>query len=239
MTGNLKLETEEFPIKIYNDSIEYVENFKYLGLYIDEKLNFNKHLSILNSKVLKQRHLLSRCRRFLTTEQSIFLFKSLVLPIFDYVDIFYGSGNKEHLDHLQVLQNNCLRCCYKRNKLPGTTLAHTSNGLLFLEDRRTLHLSQQGLICSKNKSNLKSFSFNSRRSNKYLLDIYHSNYKIVDKSAPQRIVLNWNNLPEFLRNFRFDNLLTNVLPTVLWAIRLKQEPPYRINQQQNGQSTNI
>ena len=119
LTGNLKLDTENFKIKIYNNEINYVDSFKYLGLHIDTKLNFNKHLSVLSSKILKQRHLLGRCRRFLTTNQSIFLFKTLVLPIFDYVDIFYGSGSKEQLEHLQVLQNNCLRCCYSKNKWPG------------------------------------------------------------------------------------------------------------------------
>ena len=227
LTGNLKLETTNFPINIYEDAVNYVESFKYLGLHIDSKLNFTKHLSVLESKIVKQKFLLHRCRRFLTTNQSIFLFKSLVLPIFDYVDVFYGSGNKEQLDHLQVLQNNCLRSCYKRNRWPGIIKAHTENGLLFLEDRRTLHLAQQGQIESKNSSKLKKFTYNSRRSNKFILDIYRSRYKIVDKSTPHRIVSTWNSLPEFIRNFRIHKILTNILPSILWTLRLKKEkePP--------------
>ena len=225
LKGNLKLTTKDFPISIYDQDIKYVNNFKYLGLHIDTELNFSKHLAVLESKIVKQIHLLSRCRRYLTTDQSIFLFKTLVLPIFDYVDVFYGSGNKDSLDHLQVLQNNCLRNCYKRNKWPGTIKAHTLNGIMFLEDRRTLHLAQQGLAFSQDKKRLRSFNFYSRRSDKYLLEIYRSHYKIIDKSAPHRIVNTWNSLPNFLRNFRIKDILSNTLPLVLWAIRLKDHPP--------------
>ena len=221
LTGNLKLETENFDVNIYDENIAYVNHFKYLGLYIDPKLNYDKHLTVLESKITKQIHLLSRCRRYLTTDQSIFLFKTLVLPIFDYVDVIYGSGNKDNLDHLQVLQNNCLRNCYKKNQWPGTIKAHTNNGLQFLEDRRTLHLVQKALIMSKDKVHLKAFSYNSRRANKYLLETYRSHYKVIDRSPTHRIVATWNELPEFMRNFRMEDHLTKILPLVLWAIRLK------------------
>ena len=74
---------------------------------------------------------------------------------------------------------------------------------------------------SKDQAQLKTFSYNSRRANKYLLDTYRSHYKIIDKSPTHRIVSTWNDLPEFMRNFRIDNLMARVLPMVLWAIRLK------------------
>ena len=119
------------------------------------------------------------------------------------------------------MQNNCLRNCYKRNQWPGTIKAHTNNGLQFLEDRRTVYLCQRGLEMSKDQAQLKTFSYNSRRANKYLLDTYRSHYKVIDKSPTHRIVNTWNHLPEFMRNFRIDNLMARVLPTVLWAIRLK------------------
>ena len=116
VNGGLKLDIENKSFKIYNEKIDYADTFKYLGLWLEPNLKFEKHVSVLQSKINKQINVISRCRKYLTTSQSIFLFKTLVLPIFDYADIYYNSTKKEDLNHLQVLQNRCLRACYSRTK---------------------------------------------------------------------------------------------------------------------------
>ena len=91
INGGLKLDSDDIPFTIYGDQLDYVNNFKYLGLWIEPNLKFDKHLNILQNKIKKQINVISRCRRYLTTSQSIYLFKALVLPIFDYVDVYYSS----------------------------------------------------------------------------------------------------------------------------------------------------
>ena len=228
INGGLKLHDSELSeIKINNIPIKYCNEFKYLGLWIDKQLKFEKHLYELSSKIKRQIGMLYRCRRYLTFSQSIFLYKTLILPIFDYVDIFYESANKSGLENLQILQNRCLRICYPRNKWPGTIKAHTENKLLFLKDRGKLHLAQIALsyksnIDKSNKVKSNKHDHNTRSKNKNLLDPMHSKYKVIDKSGTQGIPELWNSLPDFVRKVTSKEELDIILPIVLWAERLKQ-----------------
>ena len=73
-------------------------------------------------------------RIFLPQSSALLLYKSLVLPHFDYGDIIYCHTTQENLLCLQVMQNNACRMILRTNKYSTLEL----NTLL---ERRLFHVS--------------------------------------------------------------------------------------------------
>ena len=164
--GKLKLETSNDPILINNKELEYTNVFKYLGLWIDNKLSFDDHLSNLQAKLIKQSKAVVKCRKYLNAYQSVFLFKTLLLPLFDYADIFYNSSSQSHLSHLQTIQNKILRACHNKKERTNTNHIHEKYNILTLTRRRKLHLAKWGFQLAHNKTNLKAFKRALRKNGK-------------------------------------------------------------------------
>jgi hypothetical protein len=68
----------------FNDiSIEVVDHFKLLGVTIDNKLQFNKFVSLQCSQINKKMYFIKKLF-YLPFEVKIQFFKTFLLPYFDY-----------------------------------------------------------------------------------------------------------------------------------------------------------
>ena len=65
---------------------------KFLGLYIDDKLNWEHHIEKVQAKTRSIIHLLSSVKRSFPTNLKILLYKSLLLPHIIYCLPIYGRG---------------------------------------------------------------------------------------------------------------------------------------------------
>ena len=102
-----------------NIEIKCVEEFKLLGVTIDSKLNFNKHISIINhtinSKLFAIKNLF-----YLSTSVKVQFFKTFILPYFDYCStllIYFGKVE------IQRLRNKYYLCLYMLFKVDLYTFA--------------------------------------------------------------------------------------------------------------------
>ena len=126
-------------IKINNESLKQVPSYKYLGLTLDSTLNYNQHIQSVLRLVLHKLHLLSKLKRYINDNVARCIYKSMLLPYFDYADVIYNKANATLLDKLQRLQNKCLRVCLGQERCFGTEAAHKSAYVPFLKDRRVAH----------------------------------------------------------------------------------------------------
>ena len=70
-------------IKILNEEVEVVEVFKLLGVTIDCCLNFHDHVKHIKTVVNRKLYAMKK-PSFLSTTVKVQLFKSFILPNFDY-----------------------------------------------------------------------------------------------------------------------------------------------------------
>ena len=138
-----KRRLNKVPFKLYmkGREIELVDTYKYLGIHIDCRLNgdaqFTKSTQTLGYKL----RTFGKIRRFLTTSAALSVYKSTILPIIDYCDLFQNLWNVDKLNKLQRLQNWGLRLVYTgRGPLRDETELHTVAKLTILKWRRYLHL---------------------------------------------------------------------------------------------------
>ena len=101
-------------LKLGNSQIQFVKEFKFLGLIWDCKLSFKPHITYLRQKCHKTLNLLkvlSNTEWGADKDTLLKLYRSLVRSKLDYGSIVYGSACKTHLEKLDTVHNQGLRLC--------------------------------------------------------------------------------------------------------------------------------
>ena len=132
--------TPDSVLSINNQPIQRVPFMKYLGVILDEKLDFNKHVEIMHSKAVNKLGILRRSRDFLDRKSSLTLYQSLILPQLSYCDIVFDTTSKSNKDKIQKIQNSALRCILKCDKRRSVVSMHNELKILTLSQCRDLNL---------------------------------------------------------------------------------------------------
>ena len=69
--------------------IEYMDNYKYLDVWLDCKLSFQTHIKHLQSKIKSRIGFLFRNKVFFTHAAKRTLVKLTIIPILDFDDVIY------------------------------------------------------------------------------------------------------------------------------------------------------
>lgn len=94
---------------MFNDTeLELVNRYNYLGVIMDNDLSFLPHFNKIISSCNQKLFTLSKIRKYITQPIAIRLYKTLILPIIDYGDVFYNCLANTHLDKVQKVQNRAL-----------------------------------------------------------------------------------------------------------------------------------
>ena len=83
--------------------LEYVDNYTYLGVWLDCKLSFQTHITHLQSKIKSRIGFLFRNNASFTHAAKHTLLKLTVLPIFDFNDVIYKIASNTLLSKLDVV----------------------------------------------------------------------------------------------------------------------------------------
>ena len=87
-----------------------VDSYKYLGVTVNQRMNWTDHIDSITSKVGQRLGLVRRVKHLLPMRARLTLYNSLIMPLFDNADIVWGDKNNVQLmNHLQVMQNNAAR----------------------------------------------------------------------------------------------------------------------------------
>lgn len=70
-------------LKLGQTHLDFVDDYKYLGVNIDSKLSFSKHLKNLINTVSFKVSQLQKIRKSLTDKVALQLYKSMILPVMD------------------------------------------------------------------------------------------------------------------------------------------------------------
>ena len=117
-------------LSILGSPLQQVPSYKYLGVILDTSLSFNLQIQLTTNKVSHKLYVLSKIRQFLTEKSAILIYKTMILPYFDYGDIVYMLSSKNELNKLEILQERCINICtrtYGRDNINKLRLAQTAN----------------------------------------------------------------------------------------------------------------
>ena len=209
-TNNRLKKAKLLDLKIGNDNIHYVKNFNYLGVKLDCKLSFESHALESMRLVSHKIYMLSRIRNFLTSHQALTIYKSKILPYFDYGDIFYINTLVKTRAKLQRLQNRGLKLCLGHHARYDTDLIHHEAKVPKLEPRRACHITNFVYQRAHDPKYVRVIERQLRRFNAPILTEIAANNSTFSRSILFQGALHWNSLPINERNIQEYNSFKRV-----------------------------
>ncbi|CDQ92719.1 unnamed protein product [Oncorhynchus mykiss] len=98
--------------------LEYVDIYKYLGVWLDCKLSFQTHIKHLQSKIKSRVGFLFRNKASFTHAAKLTLVKLTILPILDFGDVIYKIASNTLFSKLHAVYHSAIRFV---TKAPYTT----------------------------------------------------------------------------------------------------------------------
>lgn len=195
------------PIIYNNEIIEYSDTVRYLGYHMDREFSSTPQINIISKRIYCSLSQLYPLKYSLPTNIKLNMLKTLILPIFDYMDIIYHEfgthGGGINATKLQRMFNSGIRFVYGLSYNDHITPYIKKSQLLPLEKRRELHILSMvyrimnGMAPAYLNSLIDLNANNTRSKNKLIVKKPRNNChaKSFAISAP----LLWNKLNEDIR----------------------------------------
>ena len=104
-----KSKDETINIKIDDQSISETKSSKFLGVYMDNSLNWKTHISYISGKFSPGIGIILKSRKYLNEDNLLTLYHCFIYPLLIYCNHIWGNAYKTNLSNLQILQNRVLR----------------------------------------------------------------------------------------------------------------------------------
>ena len=186
------------------------DEYEYLGVTIDNKLNFIKSVSKTISTASLRIYLLSKIRKMLPKKTACIIYKQTVMPVIEYCGFLFNGLTGATCKRLQRVQNRGLRVCLKTNMKHLVADLHKECNVDYVDVRfniqllmlvhkylysEVLNAEQIGLILKK--PNIAGRTTRSANSAEL---VYPQDNKLSYRKSPlYRAVDLWNALPSSCR----------------------------------------
>ena len=100
------------PLTVDNQTIQSVPSVKLLGIHLDDKLNFNLHISNICRSAANQLNALIRLKNYLSFNAKRVLINSHIISNFNYCPLVWMFSTAKSLNKIESLQKRALRFLY-------------------------------------------------------------------------------------------------------------------------------
>ena len=104
-----KIFDSDFKIKLNGVPLKRCSEYKYLGVYIDEKINWKKHIQYVCDKLSKVCGYFAKLRHCAGPNTLKMIYNALVFSHLKYCNIAWGGANKNVLKPLVTLHNRIIK----------------------------------------------------------------------------------------------------------------------------------
>ena len=104
-TTNTKIIMEDIPL-------EQVKSTTFLGVIINDNLTWEGHKQLVYNKICKTMGILYKCKKFMTEDECIKMYKTFIEPYFFYGIEVWGHTIKSANDMLVKLQSKIIRIIF-------------------------------------------------------------------------------------------------------------------------------
>ena len=126
---------------VFNQTpIDRVRTAKFLGLFIDEHLNWNTHLVHLNKLISRNAGIIYKLKQFFPIKILLMLYSTLILPYLNYGIIVWGNSARSNIDKILKTQKRILRCIYGCNPRTHADPLFKKSKILKIDDLYLLNL---------------------------------------------------------------------------------------------------
>ena len=200
-------------VEFGNGLLSNTASLKFLGIEVDENLNFKNHVGNICTKISKTVGLLFRLGHYLPMDALKTLYNSLIFPRLDYGLIVWHGCPQGCRDRIFVLQKKAIRAI---NSLPynhHTSSYFKSMNFLKLEDLFKLKILTNMHINFDYVSQSDLHGYSTRNRNNLTTPLY--NRAKTQSTWFYLGIQLWNSLPDFIRNLKSTSKFKRDLKTHL------------------------
>ena len=208
--------TKRIILSVEGKPLQTVPTYKYLGITLDSTLSFNSHVKNVANMVSYKSILLCKIRKFLTEKVALKIYKSMVLPYFDYGDVIYGNANADGLEKLQRL-NRCLKICKGYNRRHDTADLHSVTKTPKLKARRFAHLNSFMYSRLKDPLLVDARDIRTRAHDAPLFKIKIPKIEMYKRAVEYSGALQWNDLSPAIRGIENSKLFKTKQKAVMMS----------------------
>lgn len=124
-------------LKVDGAKVAWGDSLKYLGMVLDKRLTYGKHVDYLISKsekLIKALYPLINRNSRLSVNNKILLLKTIFRPTFSYASPVWSGCATIHRKKLQVFQNRVLKIMLNRPRLTPTHEIHQIAGIELVQE---------------------------------------------------------------------------------------------------------
>jgi len=197
-------------IEMNNTSIEQVTHIKFLGLFIDQKLNWRNEISNRCNQISRNIAIITRLKKTIPKHTLKILYQSLIVPYMNYGIVAWGNTGMKSKDlkRLTLLQKRAIRVINNVSYNSHTDPLFKNCKLLKLNDIYKLQCckiahNKLNNLLPHNISILLSLRENVHQHNTRQRSTFNSppiRKKISCQLLPVKVASCWNDLPDYIRN---------------------------------------
>ena len=201
---------QSLSISIDGQTINEVTETKFLGVMLDNKLNWNAHIKYISKKISKSTSLLKMLKFTFPSRVLKSLYHSLVYPYYSYCNIIWGGATKTAQLPLVLLQKKCVRIICKARYLANTGPLFEQLNLLQVQQIYNLSCARFIHHCYNKKSyevfkdklitNSSIHNYNTR--SKDLLRRQYERLNQFTNSFLNNGIDIWNSLPIYMKGIK-------------------------------------
>ena len=212
-------------IHIDGNKIQQVNKTRFLGIIIEEHLNWATHINHLCNIIARNVGILQKLRYFIPAYVLKILYHSLILSHLQYCTLLWANSYYSHLHKLRLLQKKAIRILSNTDYLSHSSKLFLKLKLLKLDYIMIFRLGTFMYKLKNNKisstiphmfiTNENIHSHNTRNKEGYLIPSVRTNCGKFTVSYAGPIL--WNSFPQQLRQLPSETLLKKKLKSTLLA----------------------
>ena len=113
----LIINSQDNTIKIGNENIIGSSSVKLLGITIDNKLNFNEHITKIYKQASQKLHALARIAKYMDSQKLRIIMKAFIESQFNYCPLIWMFHSRVLNNKINRLHERALRIVYKNSHL--------------------------------------------------------------------------------------------------------------------------
>ena len=117
---NKKYDYNAINVKIDETPVSFTHSTKFLGIYLDDRLDWKAHISYISNKISKSIGILYRCQAYLSRKSLTDLYYAFVYPYLSYCAHVWGNTYTSNLKTLVILQKKAIRILSHSHRLAHT-----------------------------------------------------------------------------------------------------------------------
>ena len=117
-----------------NKEINRVSSVKYLGLILDESLNWNSQVNEVCKNIKRYFPIFYNIRQYINIRDARTIYYTMIYSKIKYAIIVYGLTSNDNIEKLQILQNQLNKVLTKKNHRYRTNLLHNDLNILKIND---------------------------------------------------------------------------------------------------------